>query len=218
MATPRYGLKENQQVRTVKGKVNEQGDLEAAVHTTYTGMQQDDLHMLINNVSKDKVKEILNRALGLSTYNINTFDYKENKSALPSLEENLDLTINSYATITGKRLFITPNLLNRSTLKLTVEEERTHDIDLSYAYRDVDSVTIEIPEGFTVEALAPNTKLETKFGSYSYTTVVSGNQITCVRKQEQYTGRFPAVDYPELVTYINAITKADQSRIVFVKK
>jgi hypothetical protein len=136
---------------------------------------------------------------------------------LPEVAERLDITVFNFATITGKRLFVTPNLLNRSTTKL-VTEERKYPIDFSIAYRDVDSVEITVPEGYEPEAMPQPVTLKNKFGAYSVTTTFAANKILFVRTREQYAGHFPAGDYSELVTFYEAIYKGDRNRVVLKRK
>jgi hypothetical protein len=112
--TPKYGIRENLQTRNIKATLDDNGALSVTAATCYTGMQQDDIHGLINHLSKEKVKEYLHEQLDFSTYDINQFDYKELKSPLPAINESLDITVSNYATITGKRLFIVPNVMTRS--------------------------------------------------------------------------------------------------------
>ena len=71
---------------------------------------------------KDKVKEFLHEELDFATYDISSFDYKEDRSALPAVNESLDIVVSNYATITGKRLFIVPNVMTRTHRKLQAEE------------------------------------------------------------------------------------------------
>ena len=114
------------------------GTLNIMAATCYTGMQQDDLHGLINYLSKEKVKEYLHEQLDFSTYDVNKFDYKEERNSLPAINESLDITVSNYATITGKRLFIVPNVMTRSGRKLSQDSTRKFDIQLNYEYKDVD--------------------------------------------------------------------------------
>src|SRR5678815_5401889 len=136
VSTPKYGLKENLQQRTINAKLDAEGLLTAEIKTNYSGMQQDDLQWLINNVSKDKVKEYLDKELEFATYTVNNFDYKEKKGTLPEIDEKLNVGVDHYATISGKRLFIVPNVMTRSHRKLKTEEERRYDIDLDFEYTD----------------------------------------------------------------------------------
>ena len=47
---------------------------------------------------------------------------------------------------------------------------------------------------------------------------LSGNQLIYNRSIEQFSGRFPAKDYAELVKFYETIYKADRNKVVLVKK
>jgi hypothetical protein len=216
--TPRYGLKDNLQVRKLKATLSDDASLLIQVNTTYEGTEQDDVHDMINYLSKDKVKEYLQKKLDFPTYELDKFDYKENRSMTPHVEEKLDLYVSNYATITGKRLFITPNVMSRSYTKLRAEEERKFDIVLHDEYKHVDSAEIEIPKGFEPESVPQPVILESEFGKYYSNIKLIDNKILYYRSREQYSGTFPAKDYADLVKYYDSIYKADRNKIVFVKK
>lgn len=216
--TPKYGLKENEQNRKVKAVLTSDATLTINTKTRYGGLQQDDIHMLINQLSKDKVKEYLDEQLDFATYNINGFDYKENKtSKLPTIDESLDITVNNYATITGKRLFIVPNVMTRSYRKLSKDTSRKYDIVLGFEYRDIDSVEIELPQGYETESKPQDITISSKFGKYSSSVKLSGNKLLYYRSIEQYSGKFPAKDYTDLVKYYEDVYKADRNKVVLVK-
>ncbi len=218
VSTPHYGIKENVQVRAIKGKINSDGALVMNVTTNYKCLQQDEKSALINQLSKDKVKKYLQEDLELSTYEVSNFKYEQKKNVLPEIDEQLDVIVDNYATITGKRLFITPNVLSRGGMKLSDEEERKVDIVLDYEFRNEDNYEIEIPEGYSLEAMPQDVSLKTKFGSYSCTTKLSANKIIYHRVREQFSGRFPAKDQQELTKFFEEIYKADRARMVLVKK
>lgn len=215
--TPKYDLNDNQQIRNISAILDDAGTLQIKSATNYGGLQQDDIHGLINNLSKDKVKEALHEQLDFATYDIKNFNYKENKSSLPTIDESLDITVSNYATITGKRLFIVPNVMTRTKRKLAADVERKYEIQLGYEYKDIDTVQIEIPKGYEPESVPSDAKVESKFGKYSATVKLTGNKITYYRSYENYSGRFPAKDYADLVKFYEAIYKADRSRVVLVK-
>lgn len=214
--TPIYGLKDNIQMRTVKGTLDEVGNLHLKAATSYKAMQQDDLYAMIHYLSDARVKEVLNKELDLSTYDINSFAYKQAGDLVPEVAEDLDITVANFATATGKRLFITPNVLNRSTTKLALET-RTSAIVFDLSYRNVDSVEIEVPAGYQAEAIPQPVALKNNFGSYTSAVSFSGNKILYVRTREQYAGHFAASDYAALVSYYEAIYKGDRNRLVLKK-
>ena len=218
VSTPRYTIRDNKQVRNISGKIDIDGTLNMKVNTDYGGIQQDELSDMINVLSKDKVQKALQENLELSTYNVNDFKYTENKNILPELNEQLDITVNGYATVSGKRLFINPNILNRTTKKLDVDEQRTVDLMFSQEWRDEDNYEIEIPDGYQLEAMPQDVSLKTKFGTYSCNTKLNGNKIIYHRVREQFSGRFPAKDQTELAKFFEDIYKADRGRMILVKK
>ncbi len=215
--TPKYGLNDNLQIRKINAKLEDGGTLLIRASSQYTGLQQDNLHGLINNVSKERVKEYLNQQLDFPTYDIRQFEYLEDKAILPAIHESLEIMVSSYATVTGKRLFITPNIMTRSNRKLIPTEERKYDIVFKVEYKDVDSVEIELPKGYQPESMPAAVSISSPFGKYNCSVKLDGNKLFYYRSIEQYSGRFPAKDYAELVKYYDAIYKADRNRVVLVR-
>ncbi len=215
--TPLYGLNENLQLRNIKATLNTEGTLDVMAATHYTGLQQDNIHGLINNLSKDKVKEYLHEQLDFATYDIRNFNYKEEKSSLPAIDELLDISVSGYATITGKRLFIVPNVMTKNNRRLTADEERKYDMVFTVAYKDVDSVEITIPEGYSPESIPQDVSVKTKFGKYNCSVKNLDNKLLYYRSIERYAGRFPAKEYTDLVKFYETTYKADRNKVVLVK-
>lgn len=215
--TPAYRMNENLQVRRIRASLDAEGNLELKADTRYTGLQQDSYHGLIHNLSKEKVKEALQEQLDFATYDIAAFDYKETRSALPVIEEKLDILASHYATVTGKRLFIVPNIMTRSTRKPAPDSTRVFPVVISFEYRDEDSVEIRLPAGYSPEAMPKDISLQTPFGRYECRTRLNGNQLSYYRLIEQKSGRFPASAYNELVKFYETIYRADRSKAVLVK-
>ena len=167
---------------------------------------------------KEKLKRILQADLELASYDINDFKYEETRAILPELKEQLDITVNNYATVSGRRLFLLPNLLNRSDNKFSPDDKRKVDLVFYSAWKDEDRYEVEIPEGYQLEAMPQDVVLKTKFGTYNCTTKLEGNKIIYHRVREQFSGRFPATDQEELAKFFQEIYKADRGRMVLVKK
>lgn len=218
VTTPSYFAEDNQQLRKVDATIDNEGNLIADVKTHFTGEQQETPHALIHYFNNEQREKYLNERINLPTYKVLASDYKEQKGKLPSVNEYLKISAPSYATITGKRLFIQPNLFNKLGAKLSADKPRKFDIQFTLSYRDVDTVHINVPAGYTVEALPKETILQSKWGKYSISFAVNNNAIDMVRTSERYAGTFPAKDYPDLVKYMEEIYKADRSKIVLVKK
>jgi hypothetical protein len=217
VSTKSYGVNENQQLRRITGTVSEEGNMEISVRTTYKAIKGEFRHQMINALSKEKIMELLNNRLDLPSYTVNSFDHTETRSDVPSILENLNISLRNYASVSGKRLFIIPNLMNKHNFKSS-SKERSFDIVLKDAYRDVDTVEVNVPAGYEVEALPEAVSLKTKYGSYTSSAKFQDNKIVYIRTMEQYTGRYPASEYKDFAAYFDTIYKADRSKVVLVKK
>jgi hypothetical protein len=173
--TPNYGIAENLQVRKVKASLDNEGSLSIKSTAIYGGLQQDQYHELINSLSKEKVKEVLHEELDFATYEVAKFDYKEHKAKLPFMEESLEVLVSRYATITGKRLFIVPNIMTRTNRKLPADSTRQFNLELGMAYRDVDSVEIILPIGYSAESIPPEINISNQFGTYHAAVKLTDN-------------------------------------------
>jgi transglutaminase-like putative cysteine protease len=218
VTTTKYGLQENLQLRKINGTVDAEGKLDFVSKTQMKGMERDDLHERINDLSKDKMMEFLKTAIDLPTYDVVKFEYTEDKERISSLYETIDITASNYAQVSGKRLFINPNIVNRSGRKLKTTEERKSDIELTDEDREIDSVEIKIPPGYLPESMPQDIKIENKFGKYVATVTVQTDRILYCRLEERYSGNFPASEYSSLVKYYEQLYKADRRNVVFVKK
>jgi len=216
--TPKYSLADNVEFRKTEAILSDDASLNIRVKTNYQGLEQDDIHDLINSVSKDRVKEYLQKQFDFPTYDLNKFEYSETKTTIPTVDEQLELQVSNYASMTGKRLFIIPNVMTRFDTKLKADEERKYDIVLHDEYKQIDSAEIEIPKGYEQESVPQPVTIETKFGKYYSNIRLVDNKIFYYRASEQYSGTFAAKDYPDLVKFYDEVYKADRSKIVLIKK
>jgi hypothetical protein len=148
-----------------------------------------------------------------------SFRYDEDYSKrLPVIYESLQIDVKDYAQITGKRIFLNPNIISRSAVKLSEDKDRRIDIDLKDEYHYLDTVQIAIPPGYIVESGSKDMMLKSMFGKYVCRTMVAGNKLVYYREQEQYSGRFPASTYAELKKFYDEMYEADNRSIVLVKQ
>lgn len=217
--TPKYPMGQNKQLRSITASINQTGDLSGQVKTLYTGLQQDWCHGLVNYLKPEKQLESLKRRFNLPSYDIAKYSYTANPVAqpVPEMGELLDITVNNYASVSGKRLFVTPNILNRSSVRLDADKKRTSPIRITYPWKDIDTVKLTIPAGYRLENAFPAKTMENKYGRFSVKATVEGNVITYIRERDQNDGVFPASEYEKIAEYYNAIDKADRAMLVFVK-
>jgi len=216
--TPAYSVADNLQLRRVSATIDAEGNLVAEAKTRFTGQQQAEQHRLIHYYTSEERQKYLNSQIGLPTYKVEKSEYTEHKGRIPEVDEYLKIISPLYANISGKRLFIQPNLFNKLGTKLSSDKPRKYDIRFNMSYQDVDSIDILVPNGYEAESIPKNVSVQQKWGKYNIKFIVAENKITMIRTHEMYAGTYPANDYVLLVKYFDDIFKADRSKIVLVKK
>jgi transglutaminase-like putative cysteine protease len=216
--TPSYKAADNLQVRKVAAIVDEEGNLKADVFTKYTGIQQETPHSLIYDVNKETREKYLNNIFNLPTYSVDKSEYTDLKGRIPLVNEYLKISAPSYASITEKRLFIKPYLLNETLPKLITDKPRKFPIVLSVSKRDIDTISITLPYAYVAESIPKDLTINNKFGRYSLSYKLNGNLIEAIRFYESEAASFPASDFIELAKFYEEMNKADHAKIVLVRK
>ncbi len=217
VSTPYYKSNSNLQLRKIEAVIDENGNLITDINTRFTGEQQELHHSLIHSSTKEQRDKYLNTRLSLPTYTVTKTDYTEINNSLPEVYETLKIEAPNYATVTGKRLFIVPNIFNKSSTRLAQDKERKNIIRFKSCYKDVDTINIKIPAGYKPESLPKNIEINNAYGKYSTTYNIKDNDITLIRIHEKNAAQYPASAFAEVAAYYETIYKADRAKIVFVK-
>ena len=214
-----YLLADNTRIRKISAVLDMDGNLNLDSKTLYKAACQDDIESMIRHNSKEEQLKILKSRYNLPTYDVLSFEYQEDDSKrLPVINESIEISVKDYAQMTGKRIFINPNILSRSGTKLIEDKDRRLDVELKEEYHYIDSCQISIPAGYEMESKATDFTLKSKYGSYMNKMTVAGDKIMYYRSLEQYSGRFPAKEFTEVVKFYDDVYDADHTKIVLVKK
>ncbi len=216
--TAGYYLKDNTQIRTANVTLKSNGNGEAEVITKYKGIQyeNDDLNFIINLSYEDQKKWLYSK-LDLPSFEIVDFSFSQDKGPMPEATEKTHLALKNYSSVSGKRLFFQPNLLNvLKYIPRTVDDRKTDVVKL-YAFYDVDTIKIKIPARFKVEYLPGEANITSRFGSYHSSVEIADDIITYIRSLEMEKGRFPPSSYEELREFYKKIAKSDNLKVVLVE-
>lgn len=217
VSLPVYAQQNNLQLRKVEGTIDEHGNLSAKIRTLYTGLQQDDISYIYHNTTNEDQLKRLKRVFSVATYDIKEHGYQQLTGEVPQIQETFTMEAPNYASVSGKRIFIKPLILSANTYRLETEEKRRFDLVYDVAFIDKDTISLHIPQAYKPESLPTDVQLINKFGNYRLSYKINGQTIQITREYSRNKGRFPAKDYREYVDFYNAIVKADNNRLVFVK-
>lgn len=217
--TPTYTAEQNIQSRSADVYLNSLGDASAKVKTSYSGIQYEagGLNFYVN-LQHDDQKKWIQKNTDIPSFDINSFSMTNRKDKVPTAVVSVEYQLNRLATISGKRIFLNPNLMNRSTYIPEKLEARKTPIVLKTAYTDLDSIHYHLPEGIYPEVLPAPVKIKTRFGEYEAQYKVDQGTLLYTRKIKMIKGEFPAATYNELVDFYRNVNKADNTKLVFMSK
>ena len=217
--TPRYPDELNIQTRIAEVYVKSSGDATSKIKTIYSGLQyeNDGLNFILDN-QYDLQKKWVQNTTNIPSFDVASFKFENVKSRIPSAIVSLDLNLQRLATVSGKRLMLAPNLMNRSTFVPQKTENRKTEIVRNFGFTDYDTIRYHIPEEFYLEFLPQPVKLSSRFGEFESSYSVDQGLIVYTRKLTIHKGRFPATSYQEFIDFYKGVSKADNTKLVFLNK
>ena len=215
--TPKYPLDVNTQLRKANITLDDKGNATAKIQTNYGGLQYENIQWQFNSNDKEK-KENLYKRLDIPNMEITDFNYSQNKAPIPIATEDIDVTIRNYGSVSGKRLFVPLNILNKRKKTPPKVKDRKTDVVIDMPYLDSDTIVYEFSNLFTIEHLPKPTSIESDFGSYSSSIEKEGNHVTYIRTMKMFKKTFPAERYSDLINFYKKIIKADKIKMVLVKE
>jgi uncharacterized protein DUF3857/transglutaminase superfamily protein len=216
--TPAYSAKDNTQCRVVRAQLGPDGNLDASVSTVYQCTRQELPHGMMYELSDEDRTKYLNSLFSLPTYSVDKSHYEELQGPKPVVKEELHVVSPGYAGVSGRRLFIAPNVFDRSRTRLPADSVRKYDYITGRAYTDIDSVEIAVPAGYQVEAMPRDVAINGRFGDYRSSIRFSNDKLIYYRYLQQTASRYPPADYPALVKFYEQLYQTDNERVVLVKK
>ncbi len=212
-----YPEEVNTQIRTVNFILDETGNINGKINTEYSGLQYENVNRYLV-LSKEEQKKKLDKRISIPNMRIEDFSFDEKKDLLPSITEIIKMNVQKYASTSSNRLFLLPNILNRSEYIPKKIENRKTNIIFRRGYIDVDTIKYKLPQNYKIEFIPKDIEIDTKFGKYSLQFKIVGKELVYTRKLSLHKGNFPPKDYSDLRKFYQIIYKNDKKIVVLVKE
>jgi transglutaminase-like putative cysteine protease len=217
--TPAYSTEQNRQYRTADVSIDATGAARAKVRTIYTGTQTENGGLSgVQDSKYEEQKKWVQSNIDIPNFNIGSFSIVGIKSRIPTTVVRLNLDLIRYASVSGKRLFVTPNLMNRNTYVPEKVADRKTEVVRRNGYIDLDTINVVLPEALYPEFIPPGVKLNSRFGEFEATYAFEEGKIVYIRKLKMLKGRFPKESYNEFIDFMKGVNKSDNIKLVLLNK
>ena len=215
--TKHYGLEDNVESSTSHVRIDETGKGSMEINSVYKGLKYDDILPVYLADDADK-KRMISDDLKFPGFQLISFNYKENREIIPSIEESLKINFENYLTNLNSNYLMPLNCTKKITNPPPNVRNRKTEVVIRHSYRDIDTIIYELPITLTVETVPAPVDIQTPFGEYSSIAELKGDVLTFVRNFRISESRYPAASYQEFIDFFDKIVVADNEKCVLVKK
>ena len=197
--------------------LNEDGSVEAKLRQQYTHNNAYVFRNVYNKGTEEAYLEELEKEHG--DIEISDFTLENNLNlGKPVQQEYQFYKEDAYESIAGK-LYVTPMFHLAQIENPFKSERREFPIDYGYPWEDKYMVTINIPDGYTVEYLPEpiSLVLPEGLGKFTYNISASGSHISLRVEMEMNTPIFPPQYYQNLKELYRQVVEKESEKVILVK-
>ena len=214
--TPAYSRHQNINNSKTIIQLDLQGHGTGNLRMDYGGIYFVD-YMPALRLNSDEQQRWLYRNFSFPDYTINSHSLAEVTDDSPVAVIEMDISLRSYASTSGQRMFVPLNLVSASRSTPPRIRNRQNPFVLNFERSVSDTLIFQLPAGFEVESSLNEYSLESEFGKFQTEFIVKENELWYIRKLETFRGFFPPEKYQDFFRFHQSVTRADAQRITFVR-
>ena len=215
--TPNYGSEENKIISNFQIDLDIQGNANAIIKKEFIGLASDYNGLSTFLTFNDKnQKEWLIRNIDISDFQINNYQFTQNKDKIPSINLESEITIRNIASKTGNRMFIPLNFAKFEVESISNTQNRETPIQFRYSHHYVDSVAFKIPKGYSVEYMPDAAEIIQPFGEFKMNITVKDNVIYYKRDFLIKEGVYSPESHEAINKFFNEVTTNDNKKVLLI--
>ncbi len=213
-----YAEQDNSQFIEGEFTINEEGDINANVSMISKGTQYDDRYEVQRYTEDDKKTHYYNFWKYINNMSLDNIKITEDKEKAEIVEQ-ITFNADKYASFAGEEMLVTLNIFNRFRNQPSKNKNRLHDVEIDRGFKDVDKVTIHIPDGMSVQSVPEDYSISGDFGSYSYSVEqVSDKELLYNRSFTFEEGSYSSEQFEAFRKFLKNVVRQDNQKIVLLKK
>ncbi|MGC9151436.1 MAG: transglutaminase-like domain-containing protein [Microbacter sp.] len=201
---------------TMDIQLTESGEMQANVHSVYNLAKYEEMMPFEKVSTNDDRTKIIMAGYRLPSLKINNIVLQEHHDSLPSFDLRYTLVSDTYATTSGKHLFLSVNP-RKNVYPFFSTAHRKYAIDISDPIYETDTMNILIPKGMLIEKVPADLLLKKPFGMFSSHRCVQGQKVQMIQSIMIPKEVLSADKKDEFKAFLDAVNNAYQDQIVLKK-
>ncbi len=212
--TPAMTHDENQQIISAEVKVSADGGAEVMLNTLHKGYFFEGMARYLLPLGIEDRKKWLHNNLDLPSFTINSMDFEQSGDLIPQIAGTLNVTLRRAGSVSGKRMFLQPNLMNKLSDIPQKQEGRQSDMLIQFNKVWCDTITFKIPQEYHLEFMPTAVEIKEEFGNYHFQITDDAGVLKMVRRLELKKGRYAPALYEKYRNFCQQVVKTDKSKVV----
>ncbi len=207
----------SKEIVNIMASVNEQGEVSGKIRNQKFDYKALVFRVNYAGITNDSHVEKLEKryhGIGVGDYEV------QNSSDLEKpIVENYSFTTTNEVEIIGDKMYVSPFLFFTLTENPFKQEKREYPIDFVYPNQMKFNISINFPEGYTVETLPQSraVAMPENMGSFKYSISNNGNQIQLLYTADMNQAIIGSEDYEILKNYYKEMILKQTEKIVLKK-
>ncbi len=219
MRTPALDTTTNTETSKTMLQLASDGSAVLANKSIYTGSLQDDIRGEIKNRSKEDIQKRFQQSKKLPSFKIDKLEMSADPNK-PEAKVDYTLSLEKLGSKAGSRLIIPININSAFDDTPPPTDKRVFPIETGGSgYTENVETTLNIPEGFTIEALpAEKTEMHSIYGSYVSSIEKTEKSVIFKRKLVIKPVSQPADKFNEFRDFYKKMEQADGAKVILKAK
>lgn len=213
--TPKYGLKDNIQNRTIDFSVDDEGNVKGNIVTEAKNNEAEGILDRSLATAEEQRKSILEQ-IPFSNPMISNLKYHNYKTSDLKIKESYSVEATKFGSLVGKRLFLPLVALERIRNLPKLEKRKTMIVK-PYSFINSDTIRYSIPNSYLLPEIPTEQKIESQFGKYSLTIKKENNTILAIRTYEIFEGVYAPEKYKDIYEFYRKMSSLDNGKLILIK-
>jgi hypothetical protein len=204
--------------RTAKLKLNEEtGGLEGTLKVRYMGVLASYMRRVENLEDDAARKKYMEDGIKQMVSLVSDVELKSKvdwTSSTTVLEAEFEIKIPGWAQQAGRRVLLPQGIFGNEQKHVFEHANRVYPIYYEYSEAQVDDISIQLPEGWTVGSVPKPEAVEQKVITYLSKCEGKGNTLHISRKFATDIQMVAAKSYPQLQNFYRFVRTTDEEQIV----
>jgi transglutaminase-like putative cysteine protease len=217
LTTPSYFGSKSAENYSVVIKLAETGHADVQLNAQYRGLEQDNWRGRYQQLSAADFQDSFYKSLPFTWNKVQDFKAQASDDQ-PEFDIQVLGSINQFAVKTGARLFIPVNKFHPVTLPFPLTNTRKLDLDIKQTVNALDSIVIQLPDGYNLESAPADINYKDDFMSYTRTVKQDGRSITIYRHVFTQALLIKPEQYTAFKAQVKKMDEWEAAKLVVVKK